>query len=244
MTDPKTSAALSKTPTALASSTDWELPAQTTSLAHVGDPSVPSIGALTEAKGRRWVAVALIAELEKFARKMGFEARMTGEALVDAATHLRDELRQYPFEDVQLWLRGAALGKYGKFVYGNTAELLATWDAYVRERTAYAEGRSRRQAEEHAEEADEAARKVQSGYQRLRAEARAEQERKARKARATRARQDLRSRCNRDAVTLWSRATAYAGNRIPAADFIAALVPQDISDALFTVRRHRLDANP
>ncbi len=210
----------------------------------MGDPSVPSIGALTEAKGRRWVAVALIAELEKFARKMGFEARMTGEALVDAATHLRDELRQYPFEDVQLWLRGAALGKYGKFVYGNTAELLATWDAYVRERTAHAERQSRRQAEEHADMADEAARKIKAGYERLRHEARREQERKARKARATRARQDLRSRCNRDAVALWSRATAYAGDRIPATEFIAALVPQDISDALFTVRRHRLDANP
>lgn len=244
MTDPKPSAALSKTPTALASLTDWELPAQTTSLAHVGDPAVPTIGKLAEVKGRRYVAVAIIAELEKFARKMGFEARMTGEALVDAATHLREELRQYPFEDIQYWLRGAALGRYGKFVYGNTAELLATWDAYLRERTAHAEARARRLAEEHAAAADEAARKVQAGYQRLRREAAEAQARKDRKARATRARQDLRSRCNREAVDLWSRATAYAGDRIPAADFIAALVPQDISDALFTVRRHRLDTNP
>lgn len=206
----------------------------------MGNTAVPCIAQLTQAKGRRWVAVAIVAELEGFARKMGFEKRLTADSLVDIATNLRDNMGQYKFEDIQAFLRGAALGKYGSFVYGNSAELMEMWDDYIMERTRYAVRiNSQKQAEYDADN-DAAADKVRAGYERVRREAIEADRRATAKRFAISERTKLRSKCNREAVRLWNKALEAAAGRMDFADFAETLTAQDISDALFTARAYRL----
>lgn len=105
---------------------------------------------------------------------MGFEKRMTASACTEMAIHFVREKGQFTFQDVQAFLKSCMLGMYGKFVYGNTAELMQMWDGYVLERTAHAVRQSERRSAEIAQDQEQAhkeAELVRRGYLRLRQEA-------------------------------------------------------------------------
>ena len=101
--------------TSIARLFDWQPPAQTYGLRHVGNPEVPTLNAIGAAKGKDWLSAQIATELEKFAKAMGFEKRMSGTAVTQMAINFVREQGQFTFEDVQSFLKGAMLGQYGKF---------------------------------------------------------------------------------------------------------------------------------
>lgn len=215
--------------------TNWKMPNPSAFPEFVGNKNVPTLGRLAADHGRQFVGVAIAAELERFARKMGFENRMTAQSIIDAAIYLRDQFKNYHLEDVVLFLKRAGLGIYGKFIYGNMAELIAMWEVYLSERVAHAERKAVTAAQQREREAE----KVRIGYERIMREMAAKDAEKKRKKYIERERLAMREKCNRDAVTLWNRATSYAHGRIDAATFIAALTPNDISECLMLARRYK-----
>lgn len=194
------------------------------------------------------MAITILAELEKFARKMGFEKRMTEEALLDVALHIRDNLHQFHFEDLQLFLSHCAVGRYGKFYHGNTNELMGMWEQYAEARAAHAMAEGRKRGAKNKADQDRVADEVQAihkGYKRVRREQINADRAKADKRRRFKAQVELKRKCTSDAASLWSAAMRYAKGRKPEMqelDFAEKLLPNEIAAVLYRVRQHKLNA--
>lgn len=212
---------------------DWQPPAATYGLAHVGNPEVPTLSRIGQAKGKEWLAAQLATELERFAESMGFTKRMSGTAITQMAIRFVRQHGQYTYQDFQLFLHGASMGDYGKFVYGNTAELMEMWNGYLTQRIAHATAQADRRREAVDQDQDQVAEEVQKihkGYRRVRRES-------IEKRRAKREKK-LKWKCQDDARKLWHEAFEYAkGKGFDEAAFIQSLSRTDIADALFVVRQ-------